>query len=141
MPGPQKSDQRFKVLSGTDRPDRRDENEAAAPQFEPVRDFPEAPQHLNPDGATLWNALGRQLVTSGVLQVVDLYALEQLAYAWQRFRQKAKAGMEVTASEDNALKGLWAEFGLTPAARRRVVANILAAPPTNRFAANGKRPA
>jgi len=116
-----------------------DGNEAAAPQFDPVREFPPAPQHLNADGATLWRELGPQLIACGVLQVVDLYALEQLCYAWQRFRKKAKAEMDVTASEDNALKALWAEFGLTPAARRRVVANLIEPPEENRFAKHGKR--
>jgi hypothetical protein len=76
-----------------------------------------------------------------VIQVVDLYALEELAYSWQVFRQKAKAGMEVTASEHNALKGLLIEFGLTPAARRRVVANITDPPKANRFARHGSKPA
>ena len=139
MPNPRKP-AALKVISGTDQPCRRDEAERAAPDFPKVLDFPAPPQHLNPDGVALWNDLGPQLVAVGVLQIVDLYALEQLAYAWQRFRQKAKAGMDVTASEDNALKALWQEFGLTPAARRRVTA----APEEkqkNRFAAHGKRPA
>lgn len=139
MPGPAKTPNELKVIAGTDRPDRQEP--ADAPQFERVKEFPPPPQHLEPDGATLWRELGSQLVACGVLQVVDLYALEQLCYAWQRFRNKAKAKFEVTASEDNALKALFAEFGLTPAARRRVVANITDAPPANRFAAHGKRPA
>lgn len=110
------------------------------PQFPIVREFPAAPQHLNPDGLDMWTTLGRELVGCGVLQSVDLSALEQLCYCWQIFRQKARAGMEVTASEHNALKGLLAEFGLTPAARRRVVANHAEAPAANRFAGHGKRP-
>jgi hypothetical protein len=77
-------------------------------------------------------------VACGVLQVVDLYGLEQLCYAWQLFRQKAKAGMDVTASENNALRGLFSEFGMSPAARRRVVANMGETPLANRFAGHGK---
>lgn len=138
MPNPRKPDQ-FKVIAGTARPDRADPNKDA-PQFAPVTEFPAPPQHLNPDGVAMWTALGPQLVACGVLQVVDLYALEQLCYAWQRFRQKAKAGFEVTASEDNALKALWQEFGLTPAARRRVAAGT-AEEGKNRFSGHGKRPA
>ncbi len=138
MPGPAKTPAELKVIAGTDRADRQDPD---TPKFEPVRDFPQAPQHLNPDGKAMWVQLGNQLVACGVLQVVDLYALEQLCYCWQQHRQKAKAGMPVTASEDNALKGLLAEFGLTPSARRRVVANLKEPPPANRFAQHAKRPA
>lgn len=138
----QKTSNQFKVIAGTDQPCRMGETEAAAPQFEPVREFPAPPQHLSPDGVELWTKLGQQLVACGVLQVVDLAALEQLCVAWQQFRKKAKADMEVTASEHNALKALWAEFGLTPAARRRVVANLGGeVPQANRFAGHGKRPA
>lgn len=110
----------LKVIAGTSRPDR---DPADAPEFAPVRDFPDPPQHLNPDGAACWNDLGPKLVAAGVLQEVDLYPLEQLCYSWQRFRQKAKAGMDMTASDDNALKALFSEFGMTPAARRRVSAS------------------
>ncbi len=132
----------LKLLAGTSRPDREP---ADAPSFEPVREFPDPPQHLNPDGAQAWNDLGPKLVAAGVLQEVDLYPLEQVCYAWQRFRQKAKAGMDMSASDDNALKALWSEFGMTPAARRRVPANLVdpnvEKPKGNAFAGIGKRPA
>lgn len=137
MPNPAKP-LKFKVLAGTERPCRPDPD-AAAPQFEVVREFPEPPQHLNPDGVEMWQKLGPQLVACGLLQVVDLYALEQLCYTWQQFRQKSKAGFEVTASENNALTALWQQFGLTPSARRRVVANIAEAGKPNRFAGHGQK--
>lgn len=147
MPNPRKPPA-LKLLAGTDRKDRQEP--ADVPKFEQVTEFPEAPQTLNADGAKAWQDLGPQLVAAGVLQVVDLFALEQLCYAWQRFRKKAKADMEMTASDDNALKALFSEFGMTPAARRRVAAN-LAEPPGvpdasatkprgNAFAGIGKRP-
>lgn len=88
----------------------------------------------------MWNDLGRQLMGAKVLQIVDLYSLEQLCFAWQRFRQKAKAGMELTAAEDTALKSLFSEFGITPASRRKVPIGQ-DEKPRNRFAQNGKRPA
>ncbi len=125
----------LKVIAGTARPDREAPD---APQFEQVTQFPEPPQHLNPDGAAMWRELGPQLVAARVLQTVDLYALEQLCYAWQRFRAKAKAGMDMTAAEDTALKALFSEFGMTNASRRRVTAGPEALK-SNKFAANGKR--
>jgi len=129
--------QTMKVISGTDRKDRQDPPDM--PKYDIVDNFPPAPQHLTPDGAEMWNKTGPQLVAAGVLQVVDLAPLEQLCFAWQTFRKKAKADMEVTASEHNALLSLFSQFGMTPAARRRVMASIAEAPPTNRFAANGRR--
>lgn len=107
----------LKVLAGTTRPDREEKD---APEFDLIDDFPDAPQHLNRDGAEMWESLGRQLVAAKVLQVVDLYSLEQLCFAWQCFRKKAKADMEATAAETTALKALFSEFGMTPASRRKV---------------------
>jgi phage terminase small subunit len=127
----------LKVLAGTDRPDREAPD---APEYDLIDVFPFPPQHLNPDGAEMWNNLGPQLVKAKVLQVVDLYALEQLCFSWQRFRQKAKAGMELTAAEDTALKALFSEFGMTPAARRKVTASG-DGPKGNKFRNNGKRSA
>lgn len=125
----------LKVLAGTDRPDREVPD---APEYDLIDDFPDAPLHLNPDGAEMWRNLGPQLVSARVLQVVDLYSLEQLCFAWQRFRQKAKAGMELTAAEDTALKALFSEFGMTPASRRKVAASGHK-PKGNKFANNGSR--
>ena len=127
----------LKVLAGTNRPDREVQD---MPEYDLVDNFPPAPQHLNADGAEMWGSLGPQLVKARVLQTVDLFSLEQLCFAWQRFRQKAKAGMELTAAEDSALKGLFSEFGMTPAARRKVSAGG-EKPAGNKFANNGRKSA
>ncbi|ANF84633.1 terminase [Pseudomonas antarctica] len=125
----------LKVLAGTTRPDRE---EADAPEFDLVADFPDPPQHLNVDGSEMWRSLGRQLVSARVLQVVDLYSLEQLCFAWQCFRKKAKADMESTAAETTALKALFSEFGMTPASRRKVSSGS-EKPKGNAFAGNGRK--
>lgn len=125
----------LKVIAGTARPDRE---APEAPEFDLVEDFPAAPQHLDVDGASMWNDLGRQLVAAKVLQVVDLYALQQLCYAWQRAVKKQKAGMDITAAEDMALKALWSEFGMTPASRRKVAAGGEGKKPGNPFSKLGK---
>ena len=124
----------LKVLAGTVRPSREVPD---VPEFDLVEHFPSAPQHLNVDGMTMWSQLGPQLVAAKVLQVVDLYHLEQLCFAWQRFRMKAKAGMDITAAEDTALKALFSEFGMTPASRRRVSAGA-EKPKANKFSNNRK---
>jgi phage terminase small subunit len=126
----------LKLIAGTARPDRATPD---APEYDLVNEFPAAPQHLNPDGMEMWHNLGPQLVGARVLQVVDLYSLEQLCFAWQRFRQKAKAGMELTAAEDTSLKSLFSEFGMTPASRRRVVSGA-EEKKGNQFRNNGTRP-
>lgn len=124
----------LKVLAGTNRPSRETPD---APEFDLVEQFPEAPQHLNVDGMAMWMQLGPQLVAARVLQVVDLFHLEQLCFAWQRFRMKAKAGMDITAAEDQALKALFSEFGMTPASRRKVATGG-EKPKGNKFSGIGK---
>lgn len=127
----------LKVLSGTNRPDREP---ADAPEYDLIEDFPKAPQHLNTDGVEMWDSLGKQLVAARVLQVVDLFSLEQLCFAWQCFRKKAKAEMEATAAETTALKSLFSEFGMTPASRSKVASGG-EKPKGNKFSGNGKRSA
>jgi len=124
----------LKVLAGTTRPDRVKPD---APEYDLVENFPDPPQHLNSDGAEMWRRLGDQLVSARVMQVVDLFSLEQLCYAWQCFRKKAKAEMEATAAETTALKSLFSEFGMTPASRAKVTSSG-EKEKGNKFAANGK---
>lgn len=128
-------DSKFKVLTGTFRKDRAIDG---VPEYDHISDFPAPPDYLNIDGARMWNDLGPQLVAVKVLQVVDLYILEQLCFAWQRFRQKAKAGADITAAENNAMKALFSEFGMTPASRSKVHAGEKK-PKGNAFSSNGKK--
>ncbi len=125
----------LKVLSGTARPDRQAPD---MPEFDLVNEFPSPPQHLNFDGVEMWNNLGKQLVSARVLQVVDLYCLEQLCFNWQMFRKKAKAEMELTSAETMALKAMFSEFGMTPASRSKVTSGA-EKPKQNSFSGNGKK--
>lgn len=128
-------DTNLKLLKGSFRKDRAIKDVA---EYDLVSDFPSSPSHLNTDGAEMWNRLGRQLVACKVLQVVDLYVLEQLCFLWQRFRQKAKAEADITAAENNAMKSLFAEFGMTPASRGKVTPSP-ENKSANRFASNGRK--
>ena len=125
----------LKVLAGTDRKDRA---EVDAPEFDVVDEFPESPATLDQYGAEMWRTLGPQLVNARVLQVVDLFSLEQLCYKWQRFKRNALAGNDMTAAEDMALKSLFSEFGMTPASRRKITSSD-EKKKGNKFASNGKR--
>jgi len=125
----------LKVLAGTFRKDREIQG---LPEFESVESFPAAPSYLGPDGVEMWNDLGPKLVAAGVLKVVHLYPLEQLCHEWQMFREKAKAKEDITAAQYSELRGLFAEFGMTPASARKVAAGD-SKKPGNKFAGNGKR--
>lgn len=145
MAGPPKTPLELKVLAGTDRPDRDGKVDAVGPEpeFEKVAELPNAPQWLNADGAGMWKMLGGQLVRCGVMQSPDLYAFQQLCYAWQRFIAKAKSGEPIPPSEHSNLNALFNAFGVTPSARRRVVRYLTEQPAEkrNKFAGHGTRPA
>lgn len=128
---------KLKLLAGTDRPDRATEN---AVEFDLVKQFPDPPQHLDAVGAAMWDDLGPQLVTAGVLSVVDLYPLQQLCYCWSRHVRKQKAEIDITASEDNALKSLFSEFGMSWNARQKKIGSGVITNPHNRFSKHGKKP-
>ncbi len=140
MPKPRKPNH-LKVVSGTDQPCRMHQSDWAT--FDSLELFPSAPQTLNTDGKDMWDTLGPRLQANRLLTVVDLYALQQLCYCWQRHVAKQRAGMDITASEDNALKGLYAEFGITPRARQAVAGKQIREDekPQNPFGQVGKKPA
>lgn len=121
--GPAKTPTEMKVIAGTFRK-HRDRETAPSPIFPAIERMPDAPKDLDAAGREMWRELGGMLAACGVLRVVDLYALQQLCYCWQRFRQRAEHGMPVKPSSVRALRGLFAEFGLSPAARRRVLAKV-----------------
>jgi phage terminase small subunit len=118
MRGRKPTPHNLKVIAGTDRPSRAPADDL--PEFDLVSVFPDPPQHLNIDGASMWSDLGKQLVAAKVLQQVDLYLLQQLCYCWQRHCAKQRAGMDIMAAEDQALKSLFSEFGMSPASRKKV---------------------
>lgn len=125
----------LKLIQGTDRPDRAPPPDM--PEFDPVQKMPKAPQHLDVNGAELWNDVGTKLIDAGVLTSVDLYAFELLCVRWQNMRRFAQAAAPTTAADDMALKALFSEFGLTPAARRKVGSNDSSKKQGNAFAGRG----
>lgn len=109
---------RLKILQGTAKPG--DEiSEINFTQCTPD-DFPDPPAYLNADGVALWQHLGKELTASGILCVVDLYALTVLCYQWQRHVKNMKADLEMTASQEGSLRAMMAEFALTPHVRNKV---------------------
>lgn len=127
----------LKAISGTERADRAEPK----PTGDLLEAFPAAPQHLNADGAGMWNNIGPRLVAAGQLQPADLYPFQQLCYAWQRHYLKQKLGVDIAAAEENALTSMFAVFGIGPAQRRRLAqaGTAAAIPPANRFNKFDKR--
>ena len=126
----------LKLIQGTNQKCRIRED---APEFDLVDNFPDAPKCLDINGLEMWNNISIQLVSARVLQVVDVYVLEQLCFFWQTFRKQANAGIVMTAADNNAMKGLFSELGMTPASRSKVQSGDKVKS-GNKFASNGMKP-
>lgn len=108
-------------------------NNDPGPEFTKAQELPPPPRHLRAPGKKLWNDLGRELLSSGVLQVVDIYALEQLASTWDRYQRLIEEGRDISPRLDATLRAQFAEFGATPSSRRRVSSNGSQGKAANRF--------
>lgn len=151
----------LKLLKGTKNEEgvTRDSGGRAVPQPPPFsRAAPVRPEHLDPDGAWLWDQVVDQMNSVGLLKPLDGSALEVMCETFSRWREAVRmrkeqarrdeeqnefgSGMlhgnsqgKVTAPwlgiEERAAKDLrtwFAEFGITPAAEKNLVADV---PETN----------
>lgn len=85
-----------------------------------IHKLPEPPAHLGPDGRELWEEFGNEMIAAGVMQRLDLFPLRQLAGLWDRYMTAMRNGGEILAADSSTMRLLFAEFGATPASRRRV---------------------
>ena len=136
MPGPAPKPTRMKLLEGTYRKDRAPANEP-----KPQSKIPPCPRHLSKEAKREWRRISKDLLTLGLLTVVDRAALAAYCQAWARWveaeEEMSKPDFKLVRSTDkgyehaspwvgvanNALKQMRAflvEFGLTPASRSRV---------------------
>ena len=88
----------------------------------PLPGLPEFPTDLNADGEAHWRLLAGELGGIGVVKRVDGPGLHQLALLWQSMMAAYRAG-EWKEWRDNLAKWmtLGGQFGLTPAARAKLV--------------------
>lgn len=107
----------------------------------PKAKVPPCPRHLSKEARKEWRRISKELLTLGLLTVVDRAALAAYCQAWSRWveaeEQMSKPDFKLVRSTDkgyehaspwvgvanNALKQMKAflvEFGLTPASRSRV---------------------
>ena len=134
----------LKVIQGNFRPDRSPRKEVAPPPA--LSDTP--PRGLDVHARRAWRQYAPILRRLGLLTEADLQSFRALCEAWSRyeranvrlravFRQKAsltserlsfirQAEVSVERAE-HTLRQLWAEFGMTPAARSRL--DVYAPPP------------
>lgn len=129
-----------KSMRGTVRADRVMRNEA---QFPIPGRMPSPPEGLNDYGEALWRSLGKLLLDAGLLTQGDTIALEMLCLAYGRMKEANNRvddeGMVLESDKGNfyqspylsianraweQVKGMLAEFGLTPAERTRVMALV-----------------
>jgi P27 family predicted phage terminase small subunit len=132
----------LKVVAGTDRADRRNDNE---PRFNP--EIPTPPPFLSDEAKVEWGRVCDALYGAGVLSKTDRAALAAYCQAYGRWQQ-AEAALALMSARDNVTKGLMikttngnavqnplvgtankamadmvryaAEFGMTPSARSRI---------------------
>ena len=139
MPGPTPLPTEIKLLRGTYRLDREPKNPARPP-----RGTPRPPEWLGPVALELWRELAPLLVKMRVLTKADRQALALLCDALAEYRAaravveaegatftvrtdsgkvvRARPEVAIAADAHRRARLMLAEFGLTPAGRRRVEA-------------------
>jgi P27 family predicted phage terminase small subunit len=127
----------LKVVGGTDRADRRNENE---PEPALLQDLT-PPAHLSPRSAAVWGQLAPMLRKMQVLTEADVISLEMLCDAVGDYRHsRAQLGDDfvATSSKGSEVLSQWlvaqqmnskraeafmGKFGMDPAARTRLMVN------------------
>lgn len=134
----------LKVISGTDRADRRNE---AEPQVSIA--MPDAPAHLCKEALVEWNRVCREMYDAGILSGLDRAGLAAYCQAYGRWvraeeslarmaeRDPVTNGLMIKTQSGNAIQNplvgsankamadmmkYAAEFGMTPSARSRITA-------------------
>lgn len=126
----------LKVIQGTFRPGKANQNEA-----KPPAGIPESPNHLSADALEEWNRIAPQLETAGLLTCIDMAALAaycQLYARWQKAEREIEQHGETITTPNGSLQvSPWlsissralaelrryaVEFGLTPASRSKTTA-------------------
>lgn len=112
---------------------------APAREPRPKAGLPSAPAELGKEGRLEWERVGAELLTLGLVSAVDRAALAGYCFAWERAlkaqRKLKREGETITTTRGNVIQhpslGIYnramkqlrefaIEFGMTPAARRRV---------------------
>lgn len=134
----------IKVIAGTDRADRRNEQEP-----KPDLNRPDVPPHLSDEGKVEWGRVCEEAYALGILSNLDRAGLAAYCQAYGRWVQAEKA-LAMMAERDPVTRGLMikttngnaiqnplvgtankamqdmiryaAEFGFTPASRSRISA-------------------
>lgn len=141
-PGPAPKPTQLKMLEGSA------QHKALCPdEFRPATKAPECPEHLKGEAQREWNRLSAELVRYGMVSEVDRGVLSMICTVWARYVEAEEAIARIAeASSGSGLlirsptgypvqspwvgisnrsielyRSLLQEFGLSPAARSRVV--------------------
>lgn len=153
-PGRKRLPTNLKVLRGTDQPCRMNPAEV-----KPDSDQLEPPLELSAMARVHWDDISKKLAKAGLLTNLDVTALTMYCEAYATWADATenirkfgtiiktpKTGypmpspyLQVANKAFEQMKSLLTEFGMTPAARAKVPAN-LDKPKANPFAKNARRP-
>jgi len=108
----------------------------------PTKKAPACPKWLEPEAKKEWRRLAKQMETIGILTEVDMAAFASYCQAYARWKEaeefltqhgtivKTPSGywqmvpqVSIAQTYNKIMTKIAAEFGLTPAARSRIVAN------------------
>lgn len=136
MAGRKKKPTKLKVLHGTFRKDRSNENEP-----DPESHIPEAPDHLSKEALIEWGRITNELKKLGLITNIDMVALSIYCQIWGRVVKYEKIVSEkgelykTTNGNIQLSPAMWVlnkaieqshkfltEFGLSPASRAKVTA-------------------
>jgi phage terminase small subunit len=131
MARPRKPEE-LKVVQGTFRPDRANPERPALPKLE---ELPEAPEWLGVNGIVAYYEYGPMLIAYGVLNIGDILPFQQMCALHDQLIASYSAGRMPSAGCLSQFRQLCVEFGMTPASRSKVRANV-PEKPANKFTAN-----
>jgi phage terminase small subunit len=107
----------LKLIKGTDRKDRANENEPECKVGLPV-----CPTWLNAEGKKEWKRAGKLLVESGVATHLDFVNFATFCQMWGEFVEGVKTGEPVSIAHITQMRLYAVELGMTPSSRSKVSA-------------------
>jgi phage terminase small subunit len=131
MSRPRKPDE-LKVIEGTFRPDRANPERPVLPKLESL---PDAPEWLGVHGIVAYYEYGPILIAYGVLNIGDILPFQQFCALHNELVASYSAGKMPNGNIISQFRQLSMEFGMTPASRSKVRANV-PEKPANKFTAN-----
>lgn len=134
---PARTPHNLKVISGTVQPCRV---EPESVSWEPLTEVPPAPPWLNNYLAVEeWQRITPFLIRLKLMSEGDIPAVATMCDLYAGYICAALEGRKVDASTIAQMRGLWADFGMTPLSRSKIRNPDTPKNPKSKFGSNGKR--